>query len=315
MAQQTQQSQQQQQQQQRQGPTLSLFGNRGGNAQSEQRPGGSTVQGVKIDVNHLNPTTKFENCVDLLKKEIEDIDTFILNQIHMCNEVSDVLPAIKSQSALIPNDVEFVQGKLDTLQEALENDASDIDYLRQQAMRDEAEAKLAFRSLDTLLLPVQYQLSPAERLWGSQQQSQSTPRQALRSTRGGLGELALPDNVEADTGVTDNVAPSNLIDFFSQRADDMGSVTEGYRKNLKEIEDHLRGVEASLIRQMTEISSRSRGSEAAHAPTSKVGELAGTLGDVETAILGVAGRLGGVREEVQELILGPVGAPNVSNGW
>ncbi|KMU81355.1 hypothetical protein CISG_09000 [Coccidioides immitis RMSCC 3703] len=219
-------------QQQQQGPTLSLFANQNSSAKQDQKSAGSTVvQGVKIDVSNLLPTTKFESCSDELKKEIEAIDTYILNQMHMCNEVSDLLPTISAQGSLIPNDVEFVQGKLDALQEALANDANGIDQAR------------------------------------------------------------------------------NL------RGDEMNSVLEEYRRNLKEIEDHLHGVELSVQRQVNELTSFRGKNGAPHKPASQVSQLASTLGDVETAILGVAGRLGGVKEEVQEIMLGPLGvhggkAPN-----
>ncbi|KAK2788819.1 hypothetical protein FQN53_003006 [Emmonsiellopsis sp. PD_33] len=309
---------QQQTQQQQQQPSLSLFGNRNATGQAEQRPAGSTVQGVKIDVSNLVPTTKFESCTDELKKEIETMDTIILNQIRMCNEVSDILPTIASQGALIPNDVDHVQGKLDTLQEALENDARGIENARNLVVRDAGEAKLAFRALDTLLLPLQYQPTNADRWLSPTQQNQSLPRHSIRSAVGGRHMLALPEDAEADSSLTANGGPTNLVDYFSQRTDDMNLVVEGYRKNLKEIEDHLRGVEASLNQQINDLSSRSRdGGAPSHAAASRASELAATLGDVETAILGVAGRVGGVREEVQELVLGPVGmsGAGMTNGW
>ncbi|EGE81105.1 nucleoporin NUP49/NSP49 [Blastomyces dermatitidis ATCC 18188] len=312
------QPQQQQQPQPQQGPSLSLFGNRNTTTQAEQRPGGSTVQGVKIDVSNLVPTTKFESCTDELKKEIETIDTFILNQIRMCNEVSDILPTISSQGALVPNDVEFVQGKLDTLQEALETDARGIENARNLVTRDAGEAKLAFRALDNLLLPLQYQPTAADRWLAPSQQSQSLPGRSIRSGLSARHMLALPEDAEADSSLGATGGPTNLVDYFSQRADDMDVVVQKYRKSLKEIEEYLRGVEASLAQQINDLSSRSRdGGAPSHASATRASELAATLGDVETAILGVAGRVGGVREEVQELVLGPlgIGGHGITNGW
>ncbi|EER27032.1 hypothetical protein D8B26_002662 [Coccidioides posadasii str. Silveira] len=301
-------------QQQQQGPTLSLFANQNSSAKQDQKSAGSTVvQGVKIDVSNLLPTTKFESCSDELKKEIEAIDTYILNQMHMCNEVSDLLPTISAQGSLIPNDVEFVQGKLDALQEALANDANGIDQARNLVKEDAANAKLAFRSIDTLLLPLQYQPPPGERWWSSTQQPQSMSKHSLRTAFGTRrATLALPEDTEADS-IQDG--PNNLVDYFSKRGDEMNSVLEEYRRNLKEIEDHLHGVELSVQRQVNELTSFRGKNGAPHKPASQVSQLASTLGDVETAILGVAGRLGGVKEEVQEIMLGPLGvhggkAPN-----
>lgn len=300
-----------QQQQDQQKPTLTLFSDK--TTSTTQQPQASTttqtvVPGVKVDVSNLLPTTKFESCTDELKKEIEAIDTFILNQIHMCNEVNSLLPTIAEQGATIPNDVEFVQAKVDTIQVALENDARDIDQARKLVSRDTAEAQVAFRAIDNLKLPLQYQMSSGG-WWSSDQQV--SERQTLRSSiRNRKSTLALPDDVEAEPSTTNSVngVPLDLVDYFSQRSDEMSKVLEGYKKNLKEIEAHLHGVEATLTRQINEfIASRNRDSVAGNGNKgqSQVAELAAVLGDVEAGILGVASRLGGVKEEVQELLLGP----------
>ncbi|KAI1915137.1 Nucleoporin nup49/NSP49 (Nuclear pore protein nup49/NSP49) [Ophidiomyces ophidiicola] len=299
-----------------QGPTLSLFANQNSSAKQDQKvTGSSIVQGVKIDISNLLPTTKFESCADELKKEIETIDTFILNQIHMCNEVSDLLPTISASIELIPNDVEFVQGKLDALQESLENDASGIEYARNLVKEDATNAKLAFRAIDTLLLPVQYQPSPGERWWSSTQQTPSISKHSLRTAFGSRrATLALPEDTEADSS---HDGPNSLVDYFSRRSDEMGAVLEEYQKNMKEIEEHLHGVELSVQRQINELASSRGRNGTQHKPASRVNQLASTLGDVETAILGVAGRLGGVKEDVQEITLAPLGIHNnkVSGGW
>lgn len=261
---------------------------------------------MKVDVSNLLPTTKFESCADEIRKTIEDIDTYILNQMKVCNEVADMLPTIENQGSTIPNDVDFVQGKLETMQHALENDASDIDQLRNLVTRDAAEAQVAFRAIDTLKLPMQYQTAGGGGWWSVQDQNVSD-RRSLRSTR--KNTLALPDEVEADasTATSVNGIPVNLVDYFSQRSDEMGAVLERYKGNLKEIEDHLHGVEISLNRQINEfVSSKSRDGGAAGAPRSAVNDLAAVLSDVEAGIMGVASRLGGVSEQVQEATLGPL---------
>lgn len=263
------------------------------------------VPGVKVDLSNLLPTTKYESCADEIRSEIEKFDTFILNQIKMCNEVANLLPNIENEAALVPHDVDFVQGKLDTMQHALENDAADIEQLRKLVARDAAEAQVAFRAIDTLQLPMQYQSAAGGGWWSIQNQSLSD-RQSLRSTR--KNTLALPDGVESDpsTSATVNGVPVNLVDYFSQRSDEMGTVLDRYKDNLKEIEDHLHGVEVSLNRQIGEfVSSRNRDGTGAATPNAALHDLAAVLGDVETGILGVANRLGNVTEQAQEVILGP----------
>lgn len=302
--------QQPQQQQQAQKPTLSLFGNQGA-ASGAQQPlqqstaTGNVVPGVKVDVSNLLPTTKFESCADEIRNHIEIIDNYILNQMKVCHEVADMLPTIEKQGSTVPNDVEFVQGKLETIQHALENDAGDIDQLRGLVGRDAAEAQVAFRAIDTLKLPLQYQSASGGGWWSVQ--DQKVDRRSLRSTR--KNTLALPDDVEGDpsTATSVNGVPVNLVDYFSQRADEMSTVLERYKGNIKEIEDHLHGVELTLNRQISEfISSKSRDSAGAGAPKSAVNDLAAVLGDVEAGIMGVAARLGSVQEQVQEISLGPL---------
>lgn len=297
-----------QQQPQPQKPTLSLFGNQGAGTQQPQQQTtatGSVVPGVKVDLSNLLPTTKYESCADEIRSEIEKFDNFILNQINMCNEVANLLPNIENEAALVPHDVDFVQGKLDTMQHALENDAADIEQLRKLVSRDAAEAQVAFRAIDTLQLPMQYQSAAGVGWWSAQNQSLSD-RQSLRSTR--KNTLALPDGVEGDpsNSSTVNGVPANLVDYFSQRSDEMGTVLGRYKGNLKEIEDHLHGVEVTLNRQIGEfVSSRNRDGTGAATPDAALRDLAIVLGDVENGIIGVANRLGTVTEQAQEVILGP----------
>lgn len=81
----------------------------------------------------------------------------------------------------------------------------------------------------------------------------------------------------------------------------MKGVLGRYTGNLKEIEDHLHGVEATLNRQISDfVSSKSRDGGGA-APKSTVNELAAVLADVEAGIMGVATRLSNVSEQVQDL--------------
>ncbi|KAE8376996.1 hypothetical protein BDV26DRAFT_264459 [Aspergillus bertholletiae] len=300
------------QQQQAQKPTLSLFGNQNTATQQPAQPtaaAGTVVPGVKVDLSNLLPTTKYESCADEIQKELEVFDNYVLTQIKMCNEVANMIPSIAAQGETIPNDVEFVQGKLETMQHALENDAGDIDQLRNLVARDAAEAQVGFRAIDTLKLPLQFQPAGGSGWWSVQDQKLSD-RQSLRSTR--KNTLALPDNVEGDSSTTVNGVPVNLVDYFSQRSDEMGTVLERYKQNLKEIEDHLHGVEATLERQIHEfVSSRNRDGATTGTPKSVLNDLAVVLGDVEAGILGVASRLGGVTEQVQEVVMGP---PSLGEG-
>ncbi|KAL4882631.1 hypothetical protein BJY04DRAFT_217123 [Aspergillus karnatakaensis] len=297
------------QQQQPNKPTLSLFGNQNSTAQQPTQQTaaaagtGTVIQGVKVDLSNLLPTTKYESCADEVRSELERFDTFVFNQIKMCNEIANMVPSIVAQGSTIPTDVEYVQGKLETIQHALENDAGDIDQLRNLVSRDAAEAQVAFRAIDTLKLPLQYQSTGGSGWWSAQDQKVSDP-QSLRSMR--KNTLALPDDVEGEpSSSTINGVPVNLVDYFSQRSDEMGVVLERYTRNLKEIEDHLHGVESTLERQIHDFTtSRNRDIAGTRSSKSVINDLAAVLGDVEAGIVGVAGRLGAVTEQAQEVVLG-----------
>lgn len=269
---------------------------------------GTVVQGVRVDASNLLPTTKFESCADEIKTTIEQIDNYVLSQLNMCNEVTDLLPTIAQQGSTIPNDVDFVEGKLETMQHALENDARDINNVRNMVTRNAAEAQVAFRAIDNLKLPLQYQSSSGG--WWSVPEQQLSERQSLRSSiKNRKSTLALPDDVEGDSSTAESIdgVPVNLVEYFSHRSDEMSTVLDGYKKNLKEIEDHLYGVESSLSRQINEFTASRNRDNTPNGSTAKsqLADLAAALGDVETGIMGVAGRLGGAKEEVLELAMGP----------
>lgn len=303
----TQQQPQQSQQPQAQKPTLSLFSNQAPGQGAPQPLQQSTansnvVPGVKVDTSNLLPTTKFDSCTDELRNNIEFIDNYIQSQMKMSHELGDILPTIEQQGSTIPNDVDFVQNKLETLQHALENDAGDIDGLRNIVARDAAEAQVAFRAIDTLKLPLQYQ-SAGGGWWSVQDQKVPERRSTRKNT------LALPDDVDGDpsTATEVNGVPVNLVDYFSLRSDEMGSVLDRYKGNLREIENHLYGVELTLNRQINEfVSARSRDGSGHGVAKSAVNDLAAVLGDVEAGIMGVAARLGSVSEQAQEVTLGPL---------
>ncbi|KAJ6129196.1 hypothetical protein N7512_001976 [Penicillium capsulatum] len=278
-----------------------LGGGLGGGAQDSQKPtlGVFGDKQVKVDLSNLLPTTKFESCADEIRNEIEGIDNYILNQMKMCQEVSDILPNIEQQGSIIPNDVDYVQEKLNTALVAINNDAADIDQLRNLLTRDEAEAKVAFRAIDSLELPLQYKGSGSA--WWSAQDQKVPDRGSFRKNT-----MALPDEVEQDRSSAALGLPTNMVEYFSHRADEFSGVLDRYKNNIKEIEDHLNGVELNLNRQYHElVISRSREGGASMAK-STLNDLAAVLGDVEAGIVGVAGRLGSVSEQVQEIALGPL---------
>lgn len=222
----------------------------------------------------------------------------ILKQISLCNEVSDLLPAIADQGATIPSDVDFVKQKLETLQHGLETDAIEIDQVRQFIEKDAAEARLAFRAIDALQLPSQWQVTGGYGGSGWWNSSQPAVRGPSRSSA-----------IVAEATADNNGGPANLVEYFSGKADEMSAVLGNFKNNMAEVEDHLGYVERLLMSQINDfMANRNRGSAGAYsadgARQKSLAELTAALGEVENSILAVAGRVGGVREEVQGAILG-----------
>ena len=268
---------------------------------------------VKINIEHLRTTTRFEQLTDDLQKEIELLDTFILQQMTFSHEVSDLLPAVAAGGVNVPNDVTFISDKLEELELGLENDATEINSIKDKVVaKDAAEAKLCFRGVDRLKMPAQYQQQQLYQSvngtsagglsgwWNHPQTLQRSVRGA--SSNGGRRNLQLPgDDDEESKG------PSNLVDFFENRAAEMNETLGGYKNIMRDIEAHLDGVEMSIAMKQRELNdSRSSGGVMGRGADEKVRNLRYALGVFEKSIYDVAEQIGTAREGVQELGIGRV---------
>ncbi|KAI9821884.1 MAG: hypothetical protein M1827_002466 [Pycnora praestabilis] len=262
--------------------------------QSTQQQQQSTVPGVRIDVANVRGTTHFGDLHEELQRQIETIDNFVLQQIHYKEQCDALMPSLEDQSSYIPNDVDFVSRRLDTVQRGLENDAEAIDHVRGLVKKDAADAKLSFRAIDNLKLPQQYHHTG---LW-------NVPSSASR-LRG--------PQIPAEEGETEE-GSADLVSYFSAQADEMAKTLDNYRKNVHEIESHLRGVEASTVQQMQQLMFMRGKDGGERSAEDQVRELAAVLREFENGILGVAGKVGGAREGVQELALGNAQSNNGKSG-
>ena len=238
------------------------------------------VPGVRVTVNELRPTTRFNDLHEELQKIVEGVDTFILNQMKMQSECEELHSRIGEQSPQIPADVEYCTGRLATMQQALENDAAAIAHAKTLVMTDAADARLSFKAVEHMKMPQQLHQSS---LW-------NVASQAVAPT------LADGDHEDG----TNN----NLVSYFSTQSDDMSKKLEIYQRNISEVEAYLAGVEANTQQQMRQMMS-SRGSKDGTANSDdQVRELAAVFKDFENGILGIAVKVGAAREQTQEAILG-----------
>ena len=247
------------------------------------------VPGVRVSVNELRPTTRFNDLHEELQKAIEYVDAFIVNKVKWQEECEAANSTLEDFCQQMPSDVEHCTKKLDVVQQALENDAESISFAKGLVKADAADAKLNFKIVNNLKLPQQFHHA---NIWSNISAPQT------------FG-IAFPDT-DLEEGVS-----RNLVDFFSKQADEMSKVLRSYKRNVAEVEAFLEDVEQNVLQQTQQFTfSRSRDEE--KAAEDQVRELAGVLREFENGILGVATKVGIARESVQNALLGPLGDKNDS---
>ncbi|EPE10928.1 nucleoporin [Ophiostoma piceae UAMH 11346] len=273
-----------------------LFGNSMARpAAATQQPGqgqGQVVPGVRIDLSNLKGTTRFNDLQEGLQSTIIEIDSKIQSYIEQKNQVEAFLPAHGESLEAIPGDVKFVARKYDGVSAAMASDLQAIQSLRETVKEDAEHAQLSFKALDNQKLPAQFHTSG---LW-SGPGKKAGGRQDSERERGAA---------TAENGRTD------LINYFSDTGDDIGTQLRKMESNLGEIEVHMYSVQAGLLEQLQRITASSGSSsgagangDAGNSADSKVAELAAVLRDFEESILTVASVVGSARESMTGLQLG-----------
>ncbi|KAK4205022.1 hypothetical protein QBC40DRAFT_215721 [Triangularia verruculosa] len=233
----------------------------------------SVVPGVRIDLSNIRSTTRFNDLQEVLQKEIADIDDKIQKCIRDYEAVEAFLPSHGDLLSAIPTDVSFVSRKSEGAHRALESDVDAINQLHELIKTDADNARLSFKAIDNLKLPVQYHQTG---LWSK----------------------------GASTGAGDANAESNsdLISFFSKTADEMDVMMNRFEKNLGEIEVHLHGVQGNMMEALQRAAAGNRGGQSGGVDENVL-ELAAVLREFEEGILKVAGKVGGLKEGITELQL------------
>jgi len=264
-----------------------MFGSTlGGGLSLGQNNQQQTVPGVKIDMTNIRGTTRFTDLHESIQKEIESIDAVIQSQIQLKNDCDAIIPSHDTQLAQVPNDVEFCRRKLIGVQHAGASDVYSIDLVKKYIDTDVQNAKLSFKAIDNLKLPPQYH-NPG--IWSAK---------ASSSNQTNNGESNAQD----------------ILAFFSNTADELGSTLSNYQKHIVEIEQHLRGVEGNSASQLNMLIAKKNGSFSGTEDPYE--QLTGALRDFEESLLGVAGNVGSAREGMQSLQLGrfPSATNSAKNG-
>lgn len=245
------------------------------NSQSQQ-----TIPGVKIDVNHIRGTTRFNDLHEELQRGVEYMDGFIQQQINFKEQCDAIMPVHEQNLSCILSDVAFIEGNVDTVELALDNDGTTINQMKGVIKNDAQNANVSFRAIETLKLPQQFHYNG---MWHGAASSVTPPQAAL-------------GNDSADGSM-------DLVSYFGNCASEMSKTLAGFNQNIAEIEAQLRTLEASTMVQGQQLMFKGDGHGASRSKDDQVRELVAVLREFEMGILSVAGKVGGVREEVTTLVM------------
>ncbi|RMZ80325.1 hypothetical protein DV738_g2761, partial [Chaetothyriales sp. CBS 135597] len=273
----------------------------------------STIQSqTAIDLNHIRPTTKFDQLTKELQTEIERLDDAILIQIKTANEVPEALLKVDEIGHTIPAAIDLVSGKLDEVEAGLENDAAAIVSLRDgDVKKGEGEAKCVFRAVDRLKVPRQYQVahkqneSIAGGVYGGSALSGwwNNPQTLRSSSRGGGQTMQLPGEEVDDSG------PKSLVELFNGICGDIGAAMKSNKELLGEIEDFVAGLEDKVRGKERQLAERlNYGGQNGETLSEKEQQeqlLKYVFGEVERGIFQTAGKVAGLRDDVLELTKAP----------
>lgn len=289
------QPQQQQQQQQPQPSQTSLLGASRYN-QSQYQPfvtgrltmgqgGGAapqptTTPATKLDWSNVRNTTRFNDLTDEAKQDIERIDKMISTQEELCKQIEAFLPNHQNSLETLGPDVQMITEKLEEVDRSLAVDAQGVQQDKNITERDEIDIARCIRIIDNLRMPAQYVYHPAA---NSGRQPQPP---------------AWDETYDVDL----------VGNYFQPLTQDMARLLAGYSSNLAEIESHMGTIEQSAVVQAQQLAAERSGLGGQRdVGADSVRQLADTLRGFEASILAAAGKVGGCREGVNELVLGKLG--------
>ena len=239
------------------------------------------VPGVRVTLNELRPTTRFNDLHEELQRIIENVDNFILQQMEYRKECEAAIGKINAQTETIPKDKDHCKMSLEHLQRALENDAEAIAQAKSMTKADVHDARLSWNVIDQLKMPPQFQHTG---IW-------NTPSIAPNSSY-------LYSDGDGPEG-----ASRDLVGYFSKQADNMSNTLNAYKRGGDEVNDHLQSLEVRISEQLQQSRAMRGNGRSARSAEDQVRDLAAVLREFEGGIIGVAGKLGAARECLESATL------------
>lgn len=252
-------------------------------------PQPTTTPATKLDWSNVRNTTRFNDLTDEAKQDIEKIDKLISEQEQFCKQIEAFLPNHQSKLATLGPDVELISEKLEEVDRSLAMDAQGVQQDKDITEKDEIDIARCIRIIDNLRMPAQYIYHPAA---NSGRQPQPP---------------AWDETYDVDL----------VGNYFQPLTQDMARLLDTYSGNLAEIENHMGTIEQSAVAQAQQLGAQRSGLGGQRdVGADSVRQLADTLRGFEASILAAAGKVGGCREGVNELVLGKVGgSQGARRGW
>ncbi|CRK43871.1 hypothetical protein BN1723_019336, partial [Verticillium longisporum] len=178
--------------------------------------------GVRIDLANVKGTTKFNDLTPQLQREIETCDNIIQQYMSQAGQIKSFMTAHEGDLARLTHDVEWLTRKFDGVKTTLEDDVKMTAQLKEVVKSDADIAKAAFAGAEQLKLPAHYHTT-----W-------LTVNKPAAKSKDKEEEPALED----------------CITLFSNEADRLDQMHQFQVQKVKEMEQHMPGVENGLYERM-----------------------------------------------------------------
>lgn len=233
-----------------------------------------TVPGVRVDLANVKGTTKFNDLTPEIQKEIEQCDNVIQMFKGQADQIAQFMAGHRGDLDRLTHDVEWLKRKFDGVKTTLEDDVKTVAHLKTLVRSDADIAKAAFSGAEQLKLPAHYHTT-----W-------LTANKPAAKSKGEGEDPALED----------------CITLFSREADRLNELHRFQIQKIKEMEQHMPGVENGLYERMTSLRDGAP-QLAGFGYAVQLLDVVKALGD---EIVRAAGQIIVTREQLTELQLRPI---------
>ncbi|PNP50818.1 hypothetical protein THARTR1_08439 [Trichoderma harzianum] len=252
-------------------PSGGLFGS----TPAAAAPATQQVAAVQVNYDSLRPRSRFDDLAQPIQNEIALIDKGIQRVIKMRDEIGEFMPQHEKDIDQLGRDVQFVESKFKTVQDALNRDILTVKTLQDMTKKDVADAQLSFKAADNLKLPTHYHQT------------------------GLFAGPPPPSDSNSTDASSAHASAQDLITYFNRICDDV----EKYKNRLDEyrsqIERDMPGVENGLYEQIRSLRDHSS------APVQdQLSQVLSALREMGSAVIAQAGQIADTRERLSRLQAG-----------